>query len=68
MPKYAYACAKCGATFDKSMPMSQVATAKVACPTCGSKRVRRKPAVFNSVGGGRAMSSASAPDCAPGGG
>ncbi|MCS7055488.1 MAG: zinc ribbon domain-containing protein [Thermoflexales bacterium] len=42
MPIYEYRCAKCGETFDRLFASHQtMLKAKVTCPHCNSRRVRR---------------------------
>jgi len=42
MPIYEYRCARCGQTFDRLFTSHRKMTeAKVACPYCNSRRVRR---------------------------
>lgn len=42
MPIYEYRCAQCGATFERWFASHQeMPKAKVTCPSCNSRRVRR---------------------------
>lgn len=42
MPIYEYRCAQCGETFDRLFPSHQkMLKAKVTCPHCNSRKVRR---------------------------
>lgn len=66
MPLYEFECPKCHEEFEELVRNPQ-ATKEVACPTCGSTKVKRKLSAFASkISGGQTL-SASAPACAPGG-
>ncbi len=68
MPLYEFSCAKCGHEFEELVLSSKPeAIAQVACPTCGSHKVKKKvSAVASSVRGHSA--AASVGSCAPSGG
>lgn len=66
MAFYEYQCAKCGTSFEKRVSISDRAKS-VPCPTCGSKRVKRKMSMFSASTGSSAAASSGA-SCAPGGG
>ena len=69
MPLYEFSCAKCGAEFEELVMSSKPeAIAKVACPNCGSHKVKKKMSTFASSGAGSSAASASAANCAPSGG
>ena len=67
MPLYEFSCAKCGTEFEELVMSSKPeALAKVACPECGSHKVKKKVSTFaSSVTGSSATGAAS---CAPSGG
>lgn len=67
MALYEYRCAECGTEFEKIIsPANQ--KKKVVCPTCSSKRVKRKLSLFASSRAGASASSGGDTSCAPGGG
>jgi len=68
MPIYEFSCGDCDRSFEE-LVSSADAVKEVACPTCGSHRVRRKISLFAaSVNPGRATTGGStAASCAPGG-
>ena len=64
MPLYEFECPKCHEAFEELVRTSEAAK-EVACPNCGSHKVKKKLSAFSSkVSGG---SSASVAACAPGG-
>lgn len=67
MPIFEFECPKCHSAFDELVRNAE-AVKDVACPTCGSRKVKKKLSTFASrISGGGAASSASAAACAPGG-
>ena len=67
MPIFEFECARCHDQFDE-LVRSAEAVKDVVCPSCGSKKVKKKLSTFASkVSGGGASASASAAACAPGG-
>jgi putative FmdB family regulatory protein len=68
MALYEYRCAECGTEFEKIVsPSSQ--KKKIACPTCSSKRVKRKLSLFASTrSGASAGGSSGDASCSTGGG
>lgn len=67
MALYEYRCAECGTEFEKIVSPSNQKK-KVTCPTCSSKRVKRKLSLFASSRSGASTSGGSDASCAPGGG
>jgi putative FmdB family regulatory protein len=65
MPLYEFDCGKCGEPFEK-LVRSAEAVKDVACPNCGSRKVKKKLSTFASKTSGGAAAAASAA-CAPGG-
>ena len=65
MPIYEFECPKCHADFDE-LVRSAEAVKDVACPNCGSRKVKKKLSSFASKVSS-ASSSVSAAACAPGG-
>ncbi len=49
MPIYEYACGKCRDEFEVFV---RKASQKIACPACGSKKVKRRFSTFGIGGGG----------------
>ena len=49
MPIYEYACGKCRDRFEV---LVRKASQKIACPACGSKKVKRRFSTFGIGGGG----------------
>ena len=69
MPLYEFSCAKCGTEFEELVRSSKPeAIAEVACPTCGSHKVKKKVSTFASSVTGGSSTAASAANCAPSGG
>lgn len=67
MPIFEFECPKCRRAFDELVRNAEAAK-DVTCPTCGSRKVKKKLSTFASkISGGGAASSASAAACAPGG-
>jgi len=69
MPIYEFSCAKCGTEFDELVMSSKPeAIAQVACPECGSHKLKKKVSTFASGATGGSSGAASAASCAPSGG
>ncbi len=67
MPIYEFECPACHEDFDE-LVRNAAAVKDVVCPSCGSRKVKKKLSTFASkVSGGGASASASAASCAPGG-
>jgi putative FmdB family regulatory protein len=68
MPLFEFECQKCREPFEELVRNTE-AIKDVACPSCGSPKVRRKLSTFSAkVGGGRQSAAlGSAASCAPGG-
>ncbi len=68
MPIYEFDCPSCGQPFEELVRNSEAAK-DVVCPTCGSRKAKKKLSTFASKvsGGGAAYSSQSASACAPSG-
>ncbi len=68
MPIYEFDCPTCGQPFEE-LVRSLEAIKDVVCPTCGSRKVKRKLSTFAAKvsGGGSVLSSLSAATCAPSG-
>ena len=49
MPHYVFVCTECHAQFTKVLHMSELETAKVECPDCGSRKVEQAVASFAAV-------------------
>lgn len=67
MPIYEFNCTTCDRSFEE-LVRSAEAISEVVCPTCGSRRVRRKISLFasKSAGGGASLAAASAASCSTG--
>jgi putative FmdB family regulatory protein len=65
MATYEYVCLACEAPFEQSRPMTAAVDTAIACPSCGSERVRRRFSLFASPSAGSA--SPAAGGCACGG-
>lgn len=50
MPIFEFVCGKCGGRFEELVPS---AAAKVPCPDCGSRRVRKAVSAFAVTGDAR---------------
>lgn len=50
MPIFEFSCGKCGQRFEELVP---AASAKVPCPACGSRRVRKAVSAFAVTGEAR---------------
>ncbi len=68
MPIYEFDCPSCGQPFEELVRSSEAAK-DVVCPSCGSRKVKRKLSLFAAKvsGSGGALSSLSAQACAPSG-
>jgi putative FmdB family regulatory protein len=66
MPMYEFECPKCHEDFEE-LVRSAEAVKDMACPNCGSRKVKKKFSTFASKVSGGASSSVSAAACAPGG-
>ncbi len=64
MPLYEYRCERCGATFEKLVPLAE-RDAGQRCPKCSSNRVKRLISTF-SVGGRESASESTCPTCTTG--
>ncbi len=66
MPIFEYACPACDAAFE-SLIMRKSDEAEVACPGCGSRRVRRLMSSPAAARGGRGGSASGGPppNCGP---
>ncbi len=49
MSQYVFYCRECKKEFTQSLHMSDVESAKVKCPHCGSKRVEQLVTAFSAV-------------------
>jgi putative FmdB family regulatory protein len=58
MAAYEYLCMACEHRFEERRPMTAAVDTALACPSCGSERVRRQ---FSFVAGTSAGSDAAAP-------
>ena len=69
MPLYEFSCAKCSTEFEELVMSSKPeAMAEVACPVCGSHKLRKKVSAFASSVKGGSSAAAGAASCAPSGG
>lgn len=66
MPMYEFSCSKCGDEFEELVRNAE-AVKDVACPACGSRKVKKKLSTFASKVQGSSSASTSAAACAPGG-
>ncbi|HET9724226.1 MAG TPA: zinc ribbon domain-containing protein [Actinomycetota bacterium] len=68
MALYEYVCLACERRFEERRPMGASVDTALACPSCGSDRVRRRFAFAASTGAADALGSAPAGGgCACGG-
>jgi putative FmdB family regulatory protein len=68
MPLYEFSCVKCGEQFEELVLSSKPeALAEVACPECGSHKVKKKVSTFASSVAGGSSTAARASSCAPSG-
>ena len=49
MPEYLYKCEACNKEFTKTMGILEHETAKIACPKCSSKKIRRQVTTFSAI-------------------
>ena len=49
MPSYTYVCKACNKSFSVVLTLSEYDKARVACPSCKSKKVDQKPSAFFAV-------------------
>jgi len=69
MPIYEFRCTKCESKFEELVRSSKPeALAEVACPECGSHKVKKMVSNFASGVTGGSSAVASAAGCAPSGG
>jgi putative FmdB family regulatory protein len=69
MPIYEFRCTKCASEFEELVRSSKPeALAEVACPECGSHKVKKMVSTFASGATGGSSTAASAASCAPSGG
>lgn len=67
MPIYEFDCQDCGEPFEE-LVFSSAAMARLECPSCGSKQVKKKLSTIASrAPAGGSGAGASAASCAPGG-
>ena len=65
MPMYEFDCPSCGEPFEE-LVRSAEAVKDVTCPSCGSRKVKKKLSTFASkINGGGSRSSLSAASCGP---
>lgn len=50
MATYEYVCLACGRRFEERRPMGSSVDTALACPSCGSERVRRRFSFVASTG------------------
>jgi putative FmdB family regulatory protein len=48
MPKYEFGCKSCKKNFEVVLTFAERATAKVACPSCGSREVTPQMVMFTA--------------------
>jgi putative FmdB family regulatory protein len=68
VPIYEFDCQNCGEPFEE-LVLSARGLDGVACPDCGSTKVKKKLSTFSAKvsGGGRGADRSSGASCAPGG-
>jgi putative FmdB family regulatory protein len=66
MPIFEFECSACHAPFDELVRNAE-AVKDVVCPSCGSRKVKKKLSTFSARVGGGSSTSASVAACAPGG-
>jgi putative FmdB family regulatory protein len=64
MATYEYVCLACERPFEQTRPIASTVDTALACPDCGSDRVRRRFSLFATSSG---PSSGAAPGAASGG-
>jgi putative FmdB family regulatory protein len=52
MATYEYVCLACEGAFERSRPITAAVDTAIACPSCGSERVRRRFSLFATSSGG----------------
>lgn len=57
MPRSVYACSRCGARFERLVPLRRADDA-LACPACGSAHTQRTITAAVTVGAGRSAATA----------
>ena len=67
MAAYEYLCMACEHRFEERRPMTASVDTALACPSCGSDRVRRRFSFIASTGAADAASPRAAGGCACGG-
>ncbi len=71
MPIFEYDCPDCGEPFEKLVRLRNGVADKVACPSCGSTKVKRKLSTFAAKSSGKSsafsVSDSSASSCSTGG-
>ena len=67
MAAYEYLCMACEHPFEERRPMTASVDTALACPSCGSDRVRRRFSFIASTGTADAASPHAAGGCACGG-
>ncbi len=66
MPIYEFQCGKCGEPFEELVRSSE-AVKDIACPACGSPKVKKKMSAFSAQVSGGTRSVGASAACAPGG-
>jgi putative FmdB family regulatory protein len=67
MATYEYLCLSCERPFEERRSMNASVETALACPSCGSDRVRRRFSVFATSGEAGSASPATGGGCACGG-
>ena len=67
MATYDYVCMACEARFEQRRPMASSVDTELACPSCGSDRVRRRFSFLAGAGSTEAFGSQASGGCACGG-
>jgi putative FmdB family regulatory protein len=67
MATYEYVCLACERRFEDRRPMTASVDTALACPSCGSDRVRRRFSFVAGTGTTNAIGSASSGGCGCGG-
>ena len=49
MPEYSYKCEACNKSFTKIMGIIEHETAKIVCPKCASKKIRKQVTTFSAT-------------------
>jgi putative FmdB family regulatory protein len=66
MATYEYLCLACEHPFEQRRSMTGGVDTALACPSCGSDRVRRRFSLFGTAGTGSSPSSAQGPSAGGG--